>query len=344
LNPRYRATARRHWLLFVLLVLLCALIGVTFSLGSPKLYRSSATLFAESATPESQAAFGALPPAAQEQSMLTELLSTNNFVHDIARNSPLQAYLETHTSTGWTPTALLKRFLKGPPTLDDRVATALGPKRVTSTVVQQHILEVSLDAPEPLLAQQTLRALIKEYLRQRATLAQGSLQSARRQVNAAANALTKARTNLSDYLRTHPGLPPSDPEQQALTTAYHNALVTLNGTTSSLNQALSALSGGTGLQSTLRVFDSPKLPLGPTTGKKKVVETAFAGAFVGGLLSFLLIMLLSRSAPDQAVPAAPATTLHGPSENGDGLAVPEHDRPAELQEAHEGHSGEIRRE
>src|SRR3954453_20745880 len=105
MNPRYRATFRRHWVLFALIVLLCSLIGLTFSLGSPKLYRSSATLYVES--PTDSAAFGALPPAAQEQSMLTELLSTNNFVHDIARNSPLQAYLETHSSTGSTPTALL---------------------------------------------------------------------------------------------------------------------------------------------------------------------------------------------------------------------------------------------
>src|SRR3954454_20780024 len=115
MNPRYRQTFRRHRLLFLLPVILGAVLGLTFSLGTPKLYRSSATLFAESAGSEAQTGF-APPPAAQEQSMLTELLSVRNFVHNIARESPLQTYLEAHKSTGWTPTALVKRFVKGEPT------------------------------------------------------------------------------------------------------------------------------------------------------------------------------------------------------------------------------------
>ncbi len=343
MNPRYRETFRRHRLLFLLPVLLGAVLGLTFSLGTPKLYRSSETLFAESAGSDSQNGF-APPPAAQEQSMLTELLSVRNFVHNIARQSPLQAYLETHTSTGWSPTALLKRLVKGAPTLDDRIATALGPKRVTSTVVQQHILEVSLDAPEPQLAQQTLKALIKEYLRQRANLAQGTLKSARIQVNQAAAALENARTNLNNYLRTHPGLPPNDPERQALTSAYRDGLLNLSSATTTMNQALGTVAGGTGLQTNLRVVDAADLPLGPTTGKKKVVELAFVGAFVGGLVSFLLIMFLSRPGRADAPPNTVPAVLPEPSSNGGEPAVSEHERAAQLLADQERQPSETRRE
>jgi uncharacterized protein involved in exopolysaccharide biosynthesis len=345
MNPRYRETFRRHRLLFLLPVVLGAVVGLTFSLGSPKLYQSYTTLWSDSASAASNEAFGALPPAGQEQGMLSELLTTKSFVNNIATNSPLEGYLETHTSTGWTPTALLKRFFKGTPSLDSRITSALGPKRVTSAVRGQHILEISLDAPEPKLAQETLRALVKEYLRQRRVLAQSVLRSARVQVNAASQALTKARIDLQDYTRTHPALSSADPERQALTQAQRAALIQLNNTTSTMNQALGAVASGQGLQSTIRTVDKPQLPIEPKTGKKRVVETAFAGAFVGGLLSFLLIMFLSRPGRSDAPPGARPATLPEPSPNGGEPAVSEHERAAELlahQEAE--HPSEARRE
>jgi len=106
MNPRYRATARRHRVLFVLIILLCALFGLSTALGSPKLYRSNATMVFKSLdTGASQ--FGATPPAAQNQAMLNELLLTRNFPEAVARKSPLGAYLKTHTSMGSGPITLL---------------------------------------------------------------------------------------------------------------------------------------------------------------------------------------------------------------------------------------------
>jgi hypothetical protein len=346
MNPRYRETFRRNRLLFLLPVVLGALLGLTFGLGSPKLYQSYTTLWSDSAGAASAEAFGALPPAGQEQSMLMELLTTKTFVNNIATNSPLKDYLESHTSTGWTPTALVKRLLKGTPTLDERITTALGPKRVTSTVRGQHILEVSLDAPEPVLARATLRALIQEYFRERHILAQSTLRSARQQVNAASQSLTQAQTELQTYIRTHPSLPPNDPERQALAQAQRTALAQLNSTTTTMNQALGAVASGNGLQSTLHTVDHPTLPLGPVTGKKRVVETAFAGAFVGALLSFLLIMFLSRPGRAAApVPQQPATpTLPQPTTNGGGAAVSEHERAAQMLAGQTEHPSETRRE
>src|SRR4051794_32696870 len=292
------------------------MLGLLTSLGSQKLYRSTASLWSDSASATSFEAVGALPPAAQEQTMLTELLTTHNFVHDVARNSPLQTYLEKHTSTGSTPTAVLKRFLKGPPTLDDRIALALSAKRVTSTVHGQHILEIAVDEPDPVLAQQTLRALIKEYIQQRSILAESALKSAQAQVASASRSLAEARLNLDSYVRTHPGLPSNDLERRALSNAYRSGLLQLRTATSSMNQALGAVAGGSGLQSTLRVYDPPLLPAGATTGKKRVVELTIAGAFLGGLISFFLIMLMSREGSTSPSPNGRPATMPEPSPNG----------------------------
>lgn len=248
--------------------------------------------------------------------MLTELLTTKSFVNNIAANSPMKTYLESHTSTGWTPTTLLKRFLKGKPTLDARIASALGPKRVTSAVHGNHLLEISLDAPDPRLARATLRALVKEYFRQRAALARTALTSARQQVDAASATLAKARADLQAYTTAHPSLPPTDPERQTLTQAYRNGLVQLNSATSSMTQALGAISGGSGLESNLEIYDAPQLPTEPIAGKKRVVELAFVGAFVGALISFLAIMYLSRQGFSDSGPTAKPVRLHSPSPNG----------------------------
>src|SRR5439155_17798231 len=161
-NPQYRVTFRQHRLLFLLPVFLGIVLGLLFGLGSPTLYRSNATLAIKSLdTAASQ--FGAQPPAAQNQAMLNELLATRTFVDNVAEKSPLEEYLKTHTSLGWGPTTLLKRALKGPPTLEQRIAEALSPKRVTSTLPGSDLLEIGFEAPDPQLARSTLRLLISEF-------------------------------------------------------------------------------------------------------------------------------------------------------------------------------------
>ena len=91
MNPRYRETFDRNRLLFVLPLALGAVIGLTFGLGSPKLYRSDASLGIRSLdTASSQ--FGT-PPAAQNQSMLNELLATRSFADAVAAPADVASYL-----------------------------------------------------------------------------------------------------------------------------------------------------------------------------------------------------------------------------------------------------------
>jgi hypothetical protein len=64
---------------------------------------------------------------------------------------------------------------------------------------------------------------------------------------------------------------------------------------------------------TISIQDAPNLPVGATTGKKKVLESTIAGAFAGALLSVLLIVVLTKTRrPDTTVePAAEPPTTNG---------------------------------
>jgi hypothetical protein len=344
MNPRYRETFRRHRLFFLLPVLLGTMLGLTFGLGSAKLYRSDATLVFKSLDTASTQ-FGATPPAAHNQAMLNELLATHGFPEAVARRSPLQEYLKTHNSTSWTPAALLKRFLKGQPTLDDRIAEAFSSKRVTSIPSGSDFLEVSFEAPDPALAQATLRVLINQFLRQRSRLQGNALSAAVTQFTKARSQRTKAQAELRNYSNLHPGsTSTADPHLAALSNAQLQATRQLRDAANVMNTAMAAVNGGTGLPTTATVFDPPRLPVGATTGKKRVVQLMLVGAFVGGLLSFLAIMFLSRPGRSEAPPSMTPATLPEPSPNGGEPAVSEHERAAQLLAGQEEHPSETRRE
>src|SRR5436190_11055297 len=123
MNQRYLDTFRQHRLLYLLPILIGIVIAVWFNLGAQKLYRSSTSLWSDTAAGSANDLTGAPPPAAQEQTMLNELLRTQYFTKAVARKSPLEDYLKSHTSTGWGPSALTAK-LRGAPTLDTRIASA----------------------------------------------------------------------------------------------------------------------------------------------------------------------------------------------------------------------------
>jgi hypothetical protein len=342
MNPRYRATARRHRVLFALIILLCALFGLSTAAGSPKLYRSNATLLFKSLdTGASQ--FGATPPAAQNQAMLNELLLTRGFPDRVASKSPLGAYLKTHTSLGNGPITLLKRVLKGDPTYDGRVATALGPKRLTSIPAGSDLLSVSFEAPTPALAKATLHVVITQFLKERDRLQGNALTAAIAQFTKARTQLATAREQLNSYARVHPGAATNgDPEVKVLVNQQLQATRQLRATASVVNAAFAAVNGGTGLPTTAGVYDPANLPTSATTGKKRVGELAIVGAFVGALISFGLIALMSRNR-DEPLPATGPIELHDRSPNGT-AGTPEHEPPREVRAGEAGSGERIRRE
>jgi hypothetical protein len=312
MNPRYRETFHSHRVLFLLPVVLGAVFALWTALGSQTLYRSNSSLW--SGTVSNAAAFGEQPPAVQDQGMLAQLLQTESFTHLVASRSPLQKYLAAHpnSDSGDGPLALLKRALKGTPSLDDRIAAALSTKRVTAIAPGDHLLQVSFAAPTPQLARATLRTLLDEFIQTRARLDKDALTTAQKQVSSATSALAAARRNFSLYRGAHPSSSgASDPQLRVLHQEEADALTQLQTATQSLTQASNAVASGGGLNTTMHVLDKPNDPVGPTTGKKKVFESAFAGAFAGAILSVLLIVILSKTqqpAREQDPPADPPST------------------------------------
>jgi hypothetical protein len=292
MNPRYIDTYRQHRLLFLLPVLLGMLIAVWANLGKPTLYRATTSLWSDTVGGSANDLTGAPPPAAQEQTTLNELLRTQYFPDSVARHGPLEPYLKTHTSEGWGPGAVIGK-LKGPPTLDDRIAASLSPKRVTSLVLGPHVLKISYDGPTAEVAYGTLKTLVKEYESQRNALRTDAIVAYRNAVASASKTLRDARTEIAAYVREHPGVSASDPQMQALVHAERNALDQVSGATQGLNQAATSSLGTS--QATLRVVDPPEIPTAPYSTHKKFLFSIFAGLFVGALVSILGIVALTKT-------------------------------------------------
>jgi hypothetical protein len=292
MNPRYIDTYRQHRALYLVPLLIGMVMALWFNLGSPKLYRSSTSLWSDTAGGSANDASGAPPPATQEQTMLNELLLTQYFPRRIAQKSPLEAYLKSHPSDGWGPGALLAK-LRGPATLEDRVATALSPKRVTSLVLGPHVLKISYDGPSPTVSYETLRALVREFEKQRDALRADAITSYKDAITAASQALAKARADVSTYIREHPGVSQTDPQMRALLHSERNALDQLTGATEGLNQAANSALGNS--QATLRVVDPPEVPMAAYGRHKRFVFAIFAGMFVGALISAIVIFALTKT-------------------------------------------------
>jgi hypothetical protein len=284
MNQRYMDTYRQHRVLFLVPLFVGMLFALWVSLGSPAVYRSSTSIWSDTAAGSANDLSGAPPPAAQEQTMLNELLRTQAFRTSVAEAGPLADYLRAHPTQGWGPGVLMQK-LRGAPTLDEQIATALGPKKVTSLVLGPHVLRISYDGPTPEVSYGTLRALMSKYEQQRTELREDALGSYRAAVAAA--------TRVQTYANEHPGVTATDPGMAALEHSARAALDSLEAATQGLAGAANdALNTGT----TLRVVDKPEVPLAAYGRHKTLLFGLVAGLFVGALVSLIAIYALTKRA------------------------------------------------
>ena len=292
MNPRYMETYRQQRLLFLVPILIAMTVALWSNAGRPTFYRSATSLWSDTAGGSANDLSGAPPPAAQEQTTLNELLRTQYFRTRVARRGPLEAYLKKHSLEGWGPGALISK-LRGPTTLDDRIATALSVKRVTSEVLGPHVLKISYDGPTAEISYATLKVLIKEFEGQRSTLRADALTSYRDAISSASKTLAETRTQIQTYVREHPGISASDLQMRALQHEERNALDQVSGATAGLTQAANDALGSS--QATLRIVDPPEIPLAPYSTRRKSVFGLIAGLFVGALVSILGIFALTKT-------------------------------------------------
>jgi hypothetical protein len=302
----YRETFRRHRRLLSLPIILAVFIAGWAVLGSPKSYLSTADLWvdnpASTATSLGNENPTVIPPAQQEQTLITELLSTRNFALAVAHHSQLAHYLAHNSGDGWGPSGLFSA-IGGSGSTTSRILSSLGTSQVLTAVAGPQVLQVSYRGPTPTVAASTLKGIINQLTQQSAqfsaTHEQDTVAYYSAQVQAAAKALATARAQVSAYLRAHPSASNTDQTLDALNASETVASGSVTRATQNLNQASgSGQAGGGSSGSVVQEIDQPTVPTGPVSGRKKELLAIIGGLFAGGLITFLGLVALTPGKRD----------------------------------------------
>ena len=284
------------------------LVAAVFVFKHTTTYTSSASIWVDTpaqtaSTVGADANTASTTPAASEQGLLSELLTTRAFASEVASDSVLGRYLRGNTAAA---------------------AAQLEHGQVVVTVVGPQVVQVSYKGPTPEVTRGALSAILTNLeqsstglftTRDRAAVAYD-----RSQVQAIGAQVTSLRNQIGQYQRQHPGATAkSDPVLGALTTSESSAGTQYALAAGNLSQALADHSGGSW---SVHVVDPPGAPIASVQGKKVMIETLIAGLFGGFLVSLLGAMILTPSRVDRwedELPMAPTTA--GASGNGNGSTV-----------------------
>ena len=295
MNQGYVQTFRRHRLLFSLPVVITTLLALWFVASAPKEYKAGASLFVDNPVTQ-QSSFvdpnpAEITPAAQAQQLLTELLATKQFRLEIGRKGPLSKYLAAHPSEGWGPTSLLRKF-RGSASVPDRTADALDAKHVLTTLPGGQVLGIEFHGPTPVVAVGTLKTLVETLNHERRDIDVARQQNAmthfKNQADTAKAAIDQMNTKLASGTVTAA-------EAQGLVQARNAAEGRLTRATRGYNQAALSFAAAKAAGPSYHVIDAPGLPAPAVSGMKKQLFGVVAGIFVGLLISFLAIVLLTGS-------------------------------------------------
>jgi hypothetical protein len=298
MNQNYVQTFNRHRVLFSLPVVITTLLALWFVAGTPKTYKASASLWFDNPAPAASSLNEPNPslvtPAAQAQQLLGELLATKQFRLEAGHKGPLSRYFRTHASEGWGPKGVLRK-IRGSGSVDDRTAAALDSKHVVTTVAGPQVLGVELHGPTPVVAVGTLKALLQTFNRQRAKLDVYRQQMAMTHFKSQIDAATATTADLNSKIAGAgaSGLPYA--QVKGLIQARRIAEARLTTATRGYNQASLSLGAAKHERNNFDVLDAPGLPAPAVSGLKKSVFGIVAGVFVGLLVSFLGIVLLTGS-------------------------------------------------
>ncbi len=211
---------------------------------------------------------------------------------EVGHKGPLTKYLETHSTQGWGPAGLL-RMVRGSGSAEDKTAKALDPKHVLTTLPGGQILGIELP-----------RAYAgghgRHGERARGGAERGAEQHRRLAPAAGDDALQSVRPTRPENAvgrlngQLNSGTLPSA-EAQGLTQARNTAETRLRRGIRGYNQAALNLAAAKVAAPHYMVVDEPTLPAPAVSGMKKSVFGVVAGMFVGLLISFLAIVLLTSS-------------------------------------------------
>ena len=257
---RYFELYFRHPILFSLPMVVALVAGLGYASRAPKMYSSTATVFADASLPNASTLTagvspGFVTPAADKMTTLQEFLGTQSFLDKVALRSPLAPFLKTQ------PQAVQRG----------------GSRRHGQDRQGRHLrtpdpyrLRPSRQSPE--LAAGTVKAVVDEF-----TAELGSVLQARAQSLAAVYKTSVDQATAALQSPTN-----SSSTQQAAASAQ------LAAAQQSYNQALSSASSGTLDPTTFHMVDAPKVPTAPLPHKKQIMM-----AGIGGLLGGLVITIIA---------------------------------------------------
>lgn len=264
----YRETFRRHRLLYLLPALLVAVAVGAASYKAPT-YLASASLWVDNdaATSSSLAVTpnGSQPgtPSAEEQSVLTELLTTSKFDAAVISGAGL-GKADTNSP--------LLALVKG----------------VTSSTPGPQVLQVSDLGPSPTVAYKLVKSVLTQlqgFSQQWAhDFASSAVAYYQAQVNSATQSVNQAKAATG-----------SSTGGSAATATASEALASA---ASALSQAQAQASDHSGF-STNMVLGAPSASAAPLTGYKSIIMKAFGGAIAALLASALIIAIRTPAGHDE---------------------------------------------
>jgi uncharacterized protein involved in exopolysaccharide biosynthesis len=278
----YRKTFDRHWRLYLLVPLLAA-VAVGFLSVEKKSYQSTATIWVDYGAAQSSSlnltstSGETAQPATVEQGTLTELLSTGAFDDAVVKQAGV------------------------PRSMHSLVADSL-PTAVTSAVPGPQVLAVTYTGSSALQAQKISSAVISQLQVWTAKLERNFDGAASRYTQTLYNSATKAVANakaaVNAYHSAHrKSTPQNDQTYASLVSALAVANSSLASDRSALNQD-AAQEQNNSAAATVSVLDGASLPTAPHLKMKTLVVKVIGAAIAGGLLIFLLVVLLTPGVED----------------------------------------------
>jgi len=287
-STSYRETYRRHRTLFRVPVLLGAAVAALVLFTSPATYKSTASLWVDTAAPVASS-IGAdgtptlsEPPASSQQGILAELLTTDSFADAVARSS------------------LLSKQLGSPAAIRANATRLIEHGQVTAAPAGGQILNVSYTGATRAVTESVLAGILTQLRKYNDSLSAQHSAAAiaydRAQVALDEKALATANANLKAYAAQHPGVSKSDPTYLSLASAQNTAVTALGQANTTLNQVTgSSDSGGW----TIRVLDAPSPATSLAPSKKKMVGVILGGALAGVLASLLAVVAMTPAKKEE---------------------------------------------
>jgi uncharacterized protein involved in exopolysaccharide biosynthesis len=285
---RYIETFFRHKVLLLAPLVLTLLLGAWYVKSQPTTYSTSMKVWFDNQLPnpgylDPDGTRGPAP-ASQAQTLLTQLLSTRDFLVKAAERGPQADFIRSQAD----PTAA-----------ENKVAGALG-SAVTAYAIGPQVLSVSMTSPDPNLAPKQLGAVVDEYLDYVKTLRSARVQAVidyyKPRLDAATAALQSAQADQIASLGSHPGTgaPGStDPQYNAIAAKVATAQKQYDDTQTSYTQADQALTTEQA-QASSHVIDPASASVA-SSKKKAAVFAGGAGLFFGLLLGLLGLIALTAA-------------------------------------------------